>query len=179
MVVGRYAGQLSITVMIKTVLSKIWISKEEVIGFYLMARLKDCYLGGSVPSSLQCLSFVLFFVLCIFYWLFICVLYCIFLLTVTWAVLSHPSLQCTSTEVLALSTLSATRRAPAKICWKNNKQIKLLLHKENKDFRTKHSVWNNSTPWCDPASVWPQCWTAIYCRLSLETQPPEAFSDCK
>lgn len=136
---------------IKTVLSLIWISKEEVIGFYLMARLKVCYLLLSHPS-LQCLSFVyflycvyfidcyLYFVLYIFYWLFICILYCIFWLTVTWAVLSHPSLQCTSTEVLALSTLSATRRAPAKICWKNNKQIKLLLHKENKDFRTKHSV---------------------------------------
>lgn len=144
-----------------------------------MARLKYCYLGSSVPSITAVFILCVFFVLCIFYWLFTCILYCIFLLTVTWAVLSHPSLQCTSTEVLALSTLSATRRAPAKICWKNNKQIKLILHKENKDFRTKHSVFNNSTPWCDPASVLPQCWTTIYCRLSLETQPHEAFSDCK
>lgn len=67
MVVGQHAGQLLITVKIKTVLSLIWISKEEVIGFYLMARLKYCYLGGSVPSITAVFILCLFFVMCIFY----------------------------------------------------------------------------------------------------------------
>ena len=35
----------------------------------------------------------------------------------TWAVLSQPSLQWTRTDVLLLSTLSAIRSAPDRICW--------------------------------------------------------------